>query len=192
MSERLKHRGEHNENQHNDLQEHQEALKDQVEKAAERASHEHAKNIEKIRSTVETEAEAKHEHTAKKKHEKDGPEVERPTFINKELKDLAYQRTLRRTRSKLSAPARVMSKFMHQPTVEAVSEVASKTVARPSGVLMGGIAAFIASSFFLWAARHYGYEYNFLLFALFFVGGFFIGLLVELGLYMADRKSKNR
>src|SRR5690606_36501416 len=111
-------------------------------------------------------------------------------LANRELKDLAYRRTLKRVQSKLPAPARAFSKVIHNPAVEAASELAGKTVARPSGVLAGGVAAFLGSSLFLWVARHYGYEYNYVLFALCFVGGFFVGLLVEFGLRLANRRSR--
>lgn len=188
MSERVRSHHEKQEQHPSHHSEQQEALKKSIEKKAEQSTHEHAENIENIRSAVESEAEAKHEHTAKKNTERK-QETEQPTFVNRELKSMAYQRTLRRTQNKLPAPSRALSKVMHQPAIEAVSEVASKTIARPSGVLMGGITAFLGSSIFLWAAKYYGYEYNFLLFALFFIGGFFLGLLVELGLYLAKRRS---
>lgn len=189
MNERAPKHHEQHEHKTQAVSEQQEALRKSIEKKAEQASHEHAEKIEGIRSAIEAEAESKHEHTAKKHTEK-SRETEQPTFVNRELKNMAYQRTLRRTQNKLPAPSRALSKFMHQPAVEAVSDVASKTIARPSGLLLGGISAFIGSSVFLWTARYYGYEYNFLLFILFFAGGFFLGLLVELGLHLANRKSK--
>ncbi len=187
MSEQLRHHGEKHENLNHDNHEQQEAIRKSVESKAEKSKNEHAENLGEIRSKIETEAKSKKE---KSEHHKDKHESDKPVFVNKELKNLAYQRTLRRTQSKLSAPSRAFSKVIHQPTVENVSEFAGKTIARPSGILMGGISAFIGSSIFLWAARYYGYEYNFLLFALFFVGGFFIGLFVELGLHLANRKTK--
>ncbi len=189
MSEQLKNRGEHKEAQSKELHDQQEALRKNIEKKAEQSSHEHAKNIEKIRTAVEVEAETKQEHAATKQKESSKETDQQPIYVNKELKDLAYQRTLRRARNKLSPPARMMSRVIHQPAVEAVSEVAGKTIARPSGILMGGIMAFFGSSAFLWAAKHYGFRYNFLLFALFFAGGFFVGLLIELGIYLAKRKN---
>lgn len=190
MSEKLHLKQEkHEALRNNELDKHHEALKNSLEKKARSSRHEHAENLEKIRSKIDKEAKNKHEHDTRKQ-EKEKPEKDQPVLVNRELKDMAYRRTLRRTQSKLSAPSRVFSKIIHQPAVEAVSEVAGKTIARPSGILVGGITAFLGSSLFLWIARHYGYEYNFLLFACFFVGGFFIGLFVELGLYMANRKSR--
>ncbi|MDQ3123731.1 MAG: hypothetical protein M3Q14_03565 [bacterium] len=139
--------------------------------------HEHADQIEVIRAKAEHEAE-KHK-TDLEHHTNLSHEAEKPMFINRELKSMAYQRTMKRVRRHLPLPARAFSKVIHQPAVEATSEAIGKTVARPSGVLAGGISAFIGSSIFLWISRHYGYEYNFLLFALLFAGGFFVGLLIE-------------
>ncbi|MEI7683088.1 MAG: hypothetical protein WCJ24_02175 [Candidatus Saccharibacteria bacterium] len=112
-------------------------------------------------------------------HEKTGPS-ESPLYVNRELKQQTWNRTMTRVRKHLSAPNKALSKAIHQPVVETVSRVGEKTVARPSGVLTGGICALIGSSFFLYMSKHYGFKYNYLLFAMFFVGGFFIGLIIEL------------
>lgn len=187
MSEKLKNQfetgGEHQQERLSQA----EALSKKSEKETRSSRHEHKDNLEKIRSKVESES--KHTKESASKHKHDKKETERPVLINKELKGIAYQRTLKRTRSKLPAPARAFSRIVHQPAIEAVSEVAGKTIARPSGVLAGGIFAFLSSSAFLWIARHYGYEYNYLLFALFFVGGFIVGIGVEFGIKLANRKS---
>lgn len=189
MSEKLHSRPESHGSQHPEAKKHQEVLKKHHEKEAATARHEHAKNLKDIRSKIETEAKTRHEHTDKhQEHHKD-TEEQQPTFINKELKDVAYQRTLKKTQSRLSAPSRLFSKTIHQPAVEAASEIAGKTIARPSGILSGGIFAFLGGSFFLWMAKHYGFQYNFLLFVLLFVSGFFLGLLIELVVHLIKQRS---
>lgn len=197
MSEKLhsqkshEHKGETDPTNSQEIAKHIEKTKQDTEKRAESTRHNHAEKVERIRSQIEAEAKSKHEHEEHHKtKESEKTELEQPVLINKELKQMTYKRTLRKTQNKLPAPYKTLSKVIHQPVVEAVSEVAGKTVARPSGVLMGGVFAFIGSSLFLWISKHYGYEYNFLLFLSFFAGGFIIGILVELGLYLANRKSK--
>ncbi len=190
MSEKLKNHSEQRGETSKELKDRVEALQHKAESEAKKATHEHKDDIENIRSKVETEATSKHEHARKQKTESEKKENDQPILVNKELKDVAYRRTLKRTQSKLAAPERAFSKVIHNPVVEAVSEVGSKTIARPSGVLLGGIFAFLGSFTFLWIVRHYGYEYNYLLFALFFIGGFFVGLGVELGIKLATRKTK--
>jgi len=101
------------------------------------------------------------------------------TLVTAELVRSAQKRTLTRIRKQLSAPDKVLSRIVHQPIVDAVSEVGAKTVARPSGVLSGGIIALIGTSVYLYIAKHYGYTYNFLVFALLFVSGFLLGLVIE-------------
>lgn len=169
-------------------------IREKAEKDASSARHEHAEKLDEIRSKIEAEAKGKQERSERpaKNHDKDRTKKDddQHILINGELKNMAYKRTMKRVQKRLPAPARAFSKVVHNPAVEAVSEVAGKTVARPSGILVGGIFAFIGSSIFLWITKHYGYEYNYLLFALFFVGGFFIGLTVELGLRVANRRSR--
>jgi hypothetical protein len=109
-------------------------------------------------------------------------------YVGRELKNMTLQRTLTRVRHKLSGPDKSLSKVIHQPVVDAVSRVGEQTVARPSGVLGGAICAFLGSCLFLWASKHYGFRYNYFLFFLFFVGGFAIGLVIELMVYLSRRK----
>jgi hypothetical protein len=102
------------------------------------------------------------------------------TLVNRDLKDTKYKRTLQSIRKDLSAPEKALSKIIHNPVVDALSATAERTIARPSGLLAGSICAFIGSSTFLYIAKHYGYTYNFMLMTLFFIGGFGLGLLIEL------------
>lgn len=119
-------------------------------------------------------------------HEKAGHES--PLYVQKELKEDTWNRTMTRVRKRLPATSRAFSKVVHQPVVDAVSRVGEKTIARPSGLLMGGLCALIGSSFFLWMAKHYGFRYNYLLFFMFFVGGFAVGLIIEMLLWALRRK----
>lgn len=179
MAERLQHSPESRHEHNHELQTQAEHIREAAEKRAEHSRHEHAESISEIRERIERASKSKqeqsHKHAEREKREHTQPEL-----ASKELKDLAYRRTLRRAQHKLPAPARAFSKVIHNPTVDAASEFAGKTIARPSGILAGGISACIGSSIFLWTAKHYGYEYNYLLFALLFIGGFVFGLLVEM------------
>jgi hypothetical protein len=112
-------------------------------------------------------------------HEKTGQD-ESPLYVNRELKQQTWNRSMNRVRKQLSAPNKALSKVIHQPAINAISNFGEKTVARPSGILAGGVCALIGSSFFLYMAKHYGFRYNYLLFFLFFIGGFFVGLILEL------------
>ena len=113
----------------------------------------------------------------------------RHSFVNHELKVMAYERVLTRTRKQLSRSSRVMSKIIHQPVVSAVSETAGKTVARPSGFLGGGLLALAGTLIYYYLTMHYGYEYQYSAFLLFLAGGFVIGWLAE-ALYRLLRLTK--
>lgn len=153
-----------------------ERLNEVIEKGKD-TPHKNQEKLEDARQEAKAEALTRDEMLSKQdKLEKEEPQA----IVNSELKGMAYQRTLNRVRKDLSAPERAFSKVVHNKTVETVSEIAGKTVARPSGILAGGVVAFLGSSAFLWLTKHYGYEYNFLLLIMFFTAGFALGLLIEL------------
>lgn len=110
-------------------------------------------------------------------------------YVSKELKSQTWNRGITRIRKQLPATSRAFSKVIHQPVVDTVSRASEKTIARPSGLLMGAVFAFLGSSAFLWIARHYGFTYNFFMFVIFFALGFAVGLMLE-AVLMAFRKPK--
>jgi hypothetical protein len=187
MSERLSHLPERDQGPDPELEKQKQETLRELHEKAKQAEHEYVKNVEHIRSQAEREAASAEKTKAELVPEK--TDNDQPLHVNYELKNMAYKRTLKRTRSRLPAPVRPFSRLIHQPVIETMSEFGAKTVARPSGILAGGIAAFLGSSLVLWISRHYGYEYNFLLFALLFVGGFFVGLIIEM-LFRLIKRSK--
>jgi hypothetical protein len=107
--------------------------------------------------------------------------IKNPDFgIYKEMKSQTYGRTMGRIRQQLPAPERLMSKVMHQKTIDSVSDAMSKTIARPSGILGGGALALIGSSILLYMAKKYGFEYNFFMFFILVGCGFVLGIIAEL------------
>jgi hypothetical protein len=107
------------------------------------------------------------------------PDKASPAFVNHDLKVIARNRLLKQVRENLPKNQRVFSHIIHHPVVDNISELTGKTIGRPSGLLAGGICALLGSSTFLYIAKHYGYRYNFLLWVIFFVGGFIVGLILE-------------
>lgn len=110
-----------------------------------------------------------------------------PTRLNRELKDITLNRELKQIRSKLKKPDQVLSKLVHQKAVRAVSEAGGKTVARPMGLLGGGLVAFSGTTAYLLFARHIGLQYNYFVFLLLFFGGFALGLSIEAGVWLFTR-----
>jgi hypothetical protein len=65
------------------------------------------------------------------------------------------------------------------------SEAAGRTVSRPSGLLGGGLVAFLGTTGYLYLARHIGFTYNYLVFLLLLAGGFILGVSLELLVHLA-------
>lgn len=108
---------------------------------------------------------------------------------HKELKLDAYKRSLRQIQSKLPKAERLMSRVIHNGTVEKVSNISAQTIARPTGLLVGGFAALAGSSFVLYQAKHYGFVYNYSVLPILFGGGYLLGLMLELVLKRFKQKS---
>ena len=192
MSER-KVQAEHSEQTFEQLnQKHEHPLKHETStkpiKANEKlnSSHELSKQIESLRKSAEQQASPRAAEVNRlRSAERNEPDS--PALINAELKDIAYQRTLRRIQKELPVAVRTFSKIIHHPLIETISDAGSKTIGRPSGVLAGGICAFLGSSLLLYITKYYGYNYNFLMFAIFFISGFVAGLLIEAAYRIAKR-----
>lgn len=156
---------------------------ERLQKAAENAEHDHS--IDKIQESIHKEAISAKEITVGE-HRQDS---DQPFWSEqKELKNDAYARTIQKIRGQLSPAERILSKAIHNRTIETVSEFSSKTVGRPSGILGGGIAALVGSSAVLYMAKHYGFRYNFTTFLVLLVGGFASGLIADLFIQLIKRK----
>lgn len=169
--------------------EQKEKLQNLLEKA-EHARNEHAESREQLGRTAKQEALTAKE-VQGKIGEKERPKSDNNLYITKATKKAAYKKTLRHVQHQLPKRERVFSKLIHQPVIEKASDIGAKTVARPSGVLAGGICALLGSTFVFYMAKHYGFEYNFFVFIVLLVIGFGIGLVVEL-LWNASRKVSRR
>lgn len=182
--ERIAHSHEAGQEHH----EHQERLKQHQETQAERARHEKSQeNLAKIQEMAKAhaqEAEPQSQETAETVHADSLPGIQHT------LKQTAYERVLSKTRQKLPKPAQTFSKVVHNETVEKVSAVGASTVSRPSGVLGGSICAFIGSLIVLYMSKHYGFRYNYLLLFVLFVGGFMIGSVVELSIWLVHGRKQ--
>jgi hypothetical protein len=183
------HRHEQDKSNH-ELEDHDaERLDGLISEKAHDARHEHAEKIDDIRENTQEAAKSSAEVMAQHLRQEREQEPEATGTVREDLRSLKYKRTLQSVQKRESIPERMLSRVMHNTAVDTLSTVAEKTVARPSGLLVGGVFAFLGSSTFLYIAKHYGYEYNFLLFALFFAGGFAVGLVLEL-VYRVIKRQK--
>ncbi len=137
-------------------------------------------SIDEIRGSID--AEAKKQMESKKTDNEKRPNhgVENPSFVNKNMKKTAYKKELTKIQHNLKKPQKAFSRFIHIDNIERVSDVGAKTVARSSGILGGGIIALLGSSIYLWMSKNYGFSYNYFVFIILFILGFFLGIVTEL------------
>lgn len=102
--------------------------------------------------------------------------------VARELKKITLNRELKTVRMKLPLTDKVLSRVIHQPAISTISEASSKSLARPSGLLGGGILAFAGSLGYLYFTRYVGVTYNYLIFIMLFILGFVVGLVIELAI----------
>lgn len=98
----------------------------------------------------------------------------------KQIKNTAYSKLIATARQQLKPSEQILSKVIHQPLIEKISDISANTVARPSGIIGGSSGALIGSLIVLFNAKRYGFYYNFLIFVYLLAAGFLAGLLVEL------------
>lgn len=190
MSEKLQPSSKETVTSHSTIErakEHLEKLKAQAD--IESKAHASSETLEKAKVAVESLAISGKEMTPSESNKDVKPSM---GYVNRELKDMAFKRSLSTARRHMNAPSRTMSKIIHQPVVEKVSDAASVTVARPSGILGGGAFALIGSIILLWTTKHYGYKYNYLVFFMLFICGFIIGMITELVIHYFIRRKNNK
>ncbi len=159
----------------NEAREHLDAIRKELESKAEKQP-DNKQEIGEIAKRVEQQAISGKEVPRAER----APQRQHPVLINKQLKDMAYSRTMLRVQKRLSLPSRYFSKAVHSKVLDKPSEFVGKTVARPSSMLGGALFAAIGTSLLLWTTKRYGYEYNYLAVILLFATGMVLGLLIEL------------
>lgn len=100
-------------------------------------------------------------------------------YLTKDLKNIAFKRVIKDVQLHLNAPEKIFSNFVHRPSIETISDKSAQTLARPSGLLSGGLFALVGTILLLYMSRRYGFEYNYFIFILLLVTGFLFGIIVE-------------
>ena len=189
MSEKLIHNSENNHEYQPGKEIHEpETLKQEKSTENHVSKKEHLASVESRAKKVEKHSTSSDE-LERSFHETRGEKTKEPQYVTPSLKGQAKKQALKNIRRELSPAGRIFSKAIHQPIVDAVSETAGKTIARPTGLLSGGMFSLISSIAVFGAAKYYGYEYNFFIGIISFIGGFITGLLIE-GLVRLASRSK--
>jgi hypothetical protein len=135
-----------------------------------------AESLEAIRRKIERQT-ASQEKPAVKEQTKEATPTTR--VATKRIKTERYQLTMSQVRGHLSPTQKLASKIVHQPFIEAASEIGSKTIARPSGLLGGGLTALIGSLGIIIVAKRVGFEVPNSIFWVLFLIGFLLGMAIE-------------
>lgn len=162
--------------------EHHAAQKQEVNHAA--LENEQKKQLETSRQTAE-------HHAAPSRLlavEKDEPHAGHHIAMHQALKRDGYKNILAQTQAHLHGPAKQFSKVIHQKNIETLSNISGQTIARPSGLLGGGLGALAGSITLLYYSKYYGFEYNYAFFFITFAFGFALGLLTEFILRLIKRR----
>ncbi len=183
MSEKIEHARspEHKSESVDALAEAQRNL-DRIHKEAGKERH-HGANIEQLQTKAEKQAFSREKITVGEKET-----TPSPVGVQRELKTTAYKQTIRRIQTKLRGSDKVLSHVMHQPVVEKLSNFGANTIARPSGILGGGVIALLGSSILLYLTKYYGFEYNLTVFFILFIVGFTAGIILESLVKLMRRK----
>ncbi len=187
MSEKLhtkheKHSAEHT-NIEKEVQENLKRIKEAEHSPSELAE----AHTEALRSRVESEA------VSGKEMSPAAPEEATQTHsfaAHAELKLEAYRKLLKSTQEQLPQVQRRFSQFVHKASIESISEVASKTIARPVGIALGSLITFVGVSITLLMAYRYGFTYNYLLFVLLFIGGYIAATALEISYKYLIKRAK--
>lgn len=101
-------------------------------------------------------------------------------YIDKSVKKQALSQELAQIRQELTKSDRLLSKTIHQPKIQKLSEISAKTVARPYGLIVGGLLAFIGSLAYYLFTKYYGLHYYSIVFIILFISGYILSSLIEI------------
>jgi hypothetical protein len=132
----------------------------------------HSEQLESARNTIEAQAAPEPEPINTEKEQIQTPVTRFDLQQN-------YAHTLKSLQRTMTPVAKTFSRVIHNPAVEAVSEVAGKTVFRPSVTLGATTAATLLGGFVYFVARASGFELAGSEFWLALVVGGLIGLVIE-------------
>lgn len=165
--------------------EQQERLQDDLERGVDTKSREKLEDARKEAleqaSTVEKEREPAEKETSRA--ERRGP-------LTKKEKDASFDATMSEIRTHMSGPGKAFSTFIHNKTVEKVSDAVGSTVARPNAILSGSVFAFALTLVVYLIANYNGYALSGSETIASFALGWAIGLIFDYVRVLAIGKSR--
>jgi hypothetical protein len=157
-----------------------ESLRNKME--SERKNYDKVGEVENAKHNVERAFERGHDARGNKTHQPKQamPQVKQPIKrAPKAQKQREYKKTLESIQKEMNPAERTFSKVIHNPVVEATSEVAGKTVARPAALLAGSLTALVLTVIVYAVAKWYGYTLSGFEWIATFILGWAIGLIID-------------
>jgi hypothetical protein len=170
----------------------EEALRAHVEKLSEAAKEAERKNNETDRNRLEQEAKKHAVELGNEDSSSEQDEKQTIVGLHQSMKENSYKEELAKIQNNLKGTSKAFSKFIHNKSIEQISEVGAKTIARPSGLLGGSIVTFFGSLVVFWMAKYNGFSYNFSVMIILFVGGFLLGSILELTMWTFRRSKPSK
>jgi hypothetical protein len=158
--------------------ERRETLRDSLDKAETKHSSkkESSENLEKIqREAIEKAESLKDIHSSTET----SPAKKRIPLFTKHQRDISFNRQMDHVHEHMSGSERQFSKFIHNKSVEKVSDGLGATIARPNALLAGSITAFISVTIVYVVAKHYGYQLSGFETIGAFILGWILGLIYD-------------
>lgn len=90
-----------------------------------------------------------------------------------------FERTMASIREEMTPASRVLSKVIHNPTVDKISNVVGSTVARPNLILAGALGTLVICTVIYMVAKFYGYRLSGSEAIVTFILGWMVGAIVE-------------
>jgi hypothetical protein len=101
-------------------------------------------------------------------------------YLTKKIKNYAYYQTLASARSSLKNSDKIFSKLIHNNNIESLSEIGSKTIARPKAVLGGAMLMVFGGLSVVFLAKYAGFEIPNSIFLVLYLTGFMVTVLIEI------------
>jgi membrane-bound ClpP family serine protease len=143
-----------------------------LEAQSEKSPENKAEKIETARHEIERQPEAEPEPDTSEQAKDTRP-------VTRLDKEVSYKHTMQTLQRHMSPATRTFSKVIHNPAVDKVSDVAGKTVLRPSVTVGATGAALLFGGTLYIAARYYGFALSGSEFILALLVGGLFGLLLE-------------
>lgn len=150
-----------------------------VERSAEKSSAEKNRELESAKHEALELARDKEAEKEAKTNEQESREIKRTTRPSKGQLDESFKSSMEHIRKDMSPASRTFSKVIHNPAVDAVSNVVGSTIARPNLIIAGGISTLIFCSAIYLIAKQYGYGLSGFEAIGTFVVGWAIGAVIE-------------